>query len=102
MQTNAHNRKGVLIAHDLYRELQGLNQSQEPDSLTPLVAFQRREVQLTENYRYPHPTGERLFGGLRKAVAAHPSRLLKGLEQGTFETWQDIIEQDKAFMMQHQ
>lgn len=91
---------GPLLGHDLYKEINGVNQVSEP-SMDKLINFQRGQVSLTENYEYPHPEGERVFGSLRSEVASYSAHVLGQLEQGLIETWDQLLAQDRAFMTAH-
>lgn len=92
--------EGPLLGHDLYKEINGVSQVGEPP-MDALINFQRGQVSLTENYKYPHPEGERVFGALRGEVAAYSAQVLGQLEQGDIETWDQLIAQDHAFMVAH-
>lgn len=87
---------GPYLAHRLWQEIKVGSPHQSPP-MEDLAAFQKTQLALADNYRYPHPRGEGLFGGLRTKVVAYHARILKQLQQGTLERFDQLLEQDLAF-----
>ncbi|HSX42551.1 MAG TPA: hypothetical protein VLF59_00510 [Candidatus Saccharimonadales bacterium] len=95
-----HSARGPLQGHELYKEIHGVTPADTPD-MEGLVNFQRSQVWLAENYHYPHPMGERVFGGLRGVVVDYSAGMLDQLESGRIETWQQLVDHDEAFMRKY-
>jgi hypothetical protein len=91
---------GPLTAHDLFKEMNGIKPQEEPP-FEKLLDFQRKQVTLLDNYRFPHPLGEQVFGGLRKEIIDYTTTLVLGIEAGDIENWAQVVEADLAFMRQH-
>jgi len=92
---------GPLTSRDYFLEL-----TKTPAGVTPpvderLIGFQQKQVQLTQDFRYPHPMGEYLFGGLRGEVVNYNTQVLGQLQRGEIETWDDLLAQDYAFALAH-
>jgi len=84
------------LSHRLWQEIKGT----APNKTLPMesfVAFQTGQAALHQNYRYPHPRGERLFGRLRGPVTTYQEKVLRQTEAGTLESFDQLLKQDLAF-----
>lgn len=90
-----------LRSRDLYKEILGVPSFQDPP-IDRLLDFQHRQLQLLQTYRFPHPIGEELFSQLRYEVFNHQMWITQQLHIGRITSWQEVIEQDREFMEQHQ
>jgi hypothetical protein len=92
--------QGPYLGHQLFREIQGMpTERQLP--FEKMAAFQRNQVGLLEQYQYPLKQAERLLATHRPQVTDYSHNLLEQLEAGTIETWDELIDRDKAFIRQH-
>lgn len=83
---------GPYLAHQLFREL-------ESEDLTD---FQRKQVETQESYKYPLSQAESMLATHKNQVIAYTHRVLKQLESGEMETWEQLISQDLQFKSQLQ
>lgn len=88
---------GPVIAHELYRELNGHNGDQLPAIDEKLIAFQKDQVRLVNSYEYPLPEADRVFATHRGQVQEHTAKTLDQLQAGEIHSWQQLMEQDAAF-----
>lgn len=95
-----HSAHGPLLGHELFKEINNVAPSQEP-SMGKLIAFQRGQLWLAENYQYPLAAGERVFGVLRSEAVAYSAKILDELEHGRIESWQELIARDQVFLRSH-
>lgn len=65
--------------------------------LDPYLEFQRKQLALVQNYRYPHQVGEALFGRLRPDIVRQNIIILEGLESGRIRSWERLVEMQTAF-----
>jgi hypothetical protein len=91
---------GPYLGHRLYQQLKVTNPHETPP-LDGLVGFQKNQVFLLNSYEYPHPAGEEVFGRLRGPVTEHAERMLRKLETGEIESWQQLLDHDLAFAARH-
>jgi hypothetical protein len=91
---------GPLVGHELYREMAGIEPGVEPP-MEGLIAFQRGQTVLTEEYQFPHPMGEQVFAALKPEVVAYSADVLQRLERGEIHSWDQLIVEDEAFMRRH-
>ena len=91
---------GVRLAHDVYKEIKGVSQNETPD-FVDVLEYQRKQVIFVENFRFPHPLAEQLFGGLRSEVTDFTVDLVGRLESGEIENWRQLMAADDAFIRQH-
>lgn len=87
---------GPLRGRQLYQELRDTDAPEEPP-FNGLKASQRIELELLQNYRFPHPIGEVLFGGLRQEVIDHQVAITQDLFLGRIATWDELLGRDTAF-----
>jgi hypothetical protein len=92
-----HARSGPLASHKIYQELQGGASQASPD-WEKLLKYQVGQAELVEDYRYPHTLGHTVLGTLKSEVVAYTSKVLTQLERGALDGWQQLIDQDVAFM----
>jgi hypothetical protein len=88
---------GPYSAHMLYGQRVGAEPGDIPD-MTELLAFQAKQILLLESYRYPIPEAAKLFATHHTQVMEYVQRVYGQLERGEIETWQQLIDQDIAFM----
>lgn len=91
--------QGPLLAHQLFREINGMAQPDRLD-MDKLTSFQRNQVELLERYRYPLPKAQQTLTSRKSQVVAFSTGILRQLEAGAFETWNEVIERDRAFIRQ--
>jgi hypothetical protein len=91
--------QGPLLSHQLFREINGMAKPDRLD-MDKLTGFQRNQVELLERYRYPLPKAQRTLTRRKSQVVAYSTGLLRQLEAGAFETWNEVIERDRAFIRQ--
>jgi len=89
--------QGPLLGHQLFREINGMARPEQLD-MQKLTAFQRNQIALLETYKYPLPKAERVLTQHKPGVIAYSTDLLRQMEAGTVETWNEVIERDRAFM----
>lgn len=92
--------EGPLASHHLLREFRGMP---DPAEITveEMADFQGKQNFLLETYTYPLPEANRLLATHRKQVIGYSALVLKQLERGDITSWQQLIDQDEAFMRQH-
>jgi hypothetical protein len=59
--------------------------------LASMVRFQRGQVKLVEEYEYPHPRGDQVFGRQRDFIAKHARLTLRRLEAEDFKSWNELV-----------
>lgn len=89
---------GPLEAHDLYREI---HRHARPPMDEDFVDFQRRQVQMLNNYQYPLAVANQVLATHRPQVQAYSEQLLDQLEKGNIEDWQQLRARDEAFYRKH-
>ena len=89
--------QGPLLAHQLFREINGMAHPEQLD-MDKLTAFQRNQIELLERYRYPLPKAQQTLAKRKPQVVAYSSDVLRDLEAGNIESWNELIERDRAFM----
>lgn len=87
---------GPRLAHELFKEIKGLSPYDQAP-MSELLEFQRGQVKLVHNYKYPHSVGEDVFGGLRPQIIEYHEDLLYLLERGEITTWAEVMEADENF-----
>lgn len=92
---------GPRIAHDYFRELQGLSGDEVPRTLEGLREYQEGEVVLTRDYRYPLDAAEKIFATRREHTVAHHARVLALLEDGQLTDWHELERLDTSYYRQH-
>lgn len=85
------------LAHQLFREMSGMAQPDQLD-MAKLTNFQRNQMALLEHYRYPLPKAEQTLTRGKSRVIAYNSAVLRELEAGNFDSWNEVIERDRAFI----
>ncbi|HEV7453753.1 MAG TPA: HD domain-containing protein [Candidatus Saccharimonadales bacterium] len=91
---------GPYLGHRLWQEIKGADPHREPP-MEGLVGFQRNQVFMANNYQYPHPAGEEVFGRLRSKVTRYQEDILRRLEAGEIHSWQQLLDEDLAFANRH-
>lgn len=91
--------QGPLLSHQLFREINGMARPDQLD-MDKLTGFQRNQVELLEHYRYPLPKARQTLTRRKPQIMAYSTGLLRQLEAGAFETWNEVIERDRAFIRQ--
>ncbi|HSW99560.1 MAG TPA: hypothetical protein VLH38_00835 [Patescibacteria group bacterium] len=87
-------------SHALYAEIQGKALGQEV-SLESILPFQRDQLELLEGYKYPLREAEELFATHRSEVMEHHTRILRILEDGNFDSFEEVLAMDDAFRLKH-
>ena len=96
-----HTPKGPYLAHKLYEE-QTVGAVGATPNLQKMIGFQTMQLTLLDGgYTYPNPTLHRVFASHTKEVATYAEDVLKQLQSGSIESWDQLITQDIAFMKQH-
>jgi hypothetical protein len=89
--------QGPLLGHQLFREINGMARPEQLD-MQKLTAFQRNQIALLETYKYPLPKAERVLTQHKSGVIAYSTDLLHQMETGAVDSWNEVIEHDRAFM----
>jgi HD superfamily phosphodiesterase len=89
--------QGPFLGHQLFREINSMAPPEQLD-MQKLTAFQRNQVALLDTYTYPLPQAERALTQHKPEVIAYSTGLLRQMETGAVETWNEVIERDRAFM----
>lgn len=87
---------GPRLGHELYKEIKGVPPNAKPP-MKDFLEFQKGQIGLVRSYRFPHPKGEEVFGGLRSEVIEYHEDLLYHLEQREITTWDQVMEADDNF-----
>lgn len=90
--------EGPLLAHDLYRELHA---EQAPAIDERLLAFQQNQVKMLESYSYPLAQATKVLATHKPQVIKYSHKLLRQLERGDIDSWQQLRTQDEAFYRQY-
>lgn len=92
--------EGPLTSHHLLREFKGMP---DPSEITvdDMARFQPNQHFLLETYQYPLQEADTLLATHRKEVIAYSAHVMQQLERGDITSWDQLIEQDTAFMRQH-
>ena len=91
--------QGPYLAHQLFREIKGMPH-ENAIPFEDMAAFQQGQVELLEGYKYPLRRAETLLATHKRQVMRYSQDTLQKLEQGTIETWDDLLARDKAFLKQ--
>lgn len=89
--------EGPLLAHRLYQEMQAVA-GRGADSIESLVPFQDSQIEFLVNYRYPRRDIEATLATHKAPVIRYLGKLSRMLEQGTIETWEQLVGLDKLFI----
>lgn len=92
--------EGPYMGHQLFRELQGMPSEDEP-AFEDLIRFQRSQVALLETYTYPLRQANRVLATHRLQVIKYGHAILRQLESGTIESWDQLLQKDQDFIRQH-
>lgn len=92
--------RGPLLSHKLYQEIKGVGPNDDPP-MEDLLKYEEGQVAFREGYRYPLREARRVLATHRKEVMKYGEQVLKQLERGDITSWQQLEEQDLAFMRQH-
>lgn len=90
--------EGPLLAHDLYREIHA---EQDPAIDDRLLEFQQTQVKMLESYSYPLAQATKVLATHKSQVMKYSHKLLRQLERGDIDTWQQLRAQDEAFYRQY-
>lgn len=96
-----HTGMGPYMSHQLFKEMNNMGPDDTPQDMEKVLGYQRGNVAFVENYKYPHPQGEKIFGGLRGEVAAFHAQLADDIERGAINNWNGVIARDLTFMRKH-
>lgn len=92
--------QGPYMAHQLFQEIKGMpNESAIPFDDMP--SFQRNQIELLEEYQYPLKQANTVLATHKPQVIRYAQTTLKQLEDGTIETWDELLRRDQAFIRQH-
>lgn len=89
--------QGPFLAHQLFREINGMARPEHLD-MDKLTSFQRNQVELLERYHYPLRKAEQTLTRGKSRVIAYSKEVLDDLEAGNFDSWNEVIERDRAFI----
>lgn len=92
--------QGPLMSHQLYREIQGMKPADELP-FDKLVSFQEGQTHLLNTYRYPLAEANNVLATHKPEVLAYSENILEQLRRGDISSWQQLIDQDTAFMQQY-
>lgn len=92
--------EGPYLAHQLFREIKGMP-DEDVIPFEDMTAFQQGQVELLESWRYPLKRANTLLTTHKRQVIRYSHNTLKQLEDGTIETWGDLLQRDKKFIEQH-
>jgi hypothetical protein len=92
---NLYRPAGPLLGHLYFQEL---NPDAEDFPADKLVNFQRNQLVLLNNHKFAHPLGEAMLTTHRGPVTDYSEAILGQLERGELTSWQQVIDQDAAFM----
>jgi len=92
--------QGPYLAHQLFREIKGMP-DEDAIPFEDMTAFQQGQVALLESYKYPLKRADKLLATHKHQVIRYAQDTLKKLEQGTIETWDDLLKRDSAFIERH-
>lgn len=87
---------GPYLAHRFYQEMVTGDVDQDP-GLDDLLAFQRGQAALLDAYTYPLPEAIPLLKTHEAEVAAYNELVGTQLDNGSLESFADLLEQDLAF-----
>lgn len=87
---------GPYHGHRLWQEIKG-RAPHEDFPMEGMIGFQENQVALVHDYRFPHPTAEKLFGRLKGAVVSHQEQILRELVRGTISSGDELLAADLAF-----
>lgn len=88
---------GPLLGAKLYIENAPRGASDE-ELLAGYPEFQREQLELVRNYKFPHALGDVLFGQLRDEVTWYHEQVLIGLEHGAVRSWRHLMYMHAGFM----
>lgn len=89
---------GPLLSHRLYQQIKGCTPDQVPPLGEEFARFLTAQTTLRENYRFPLSIAEQILGKHRRQVIAYGEELLRQVQRGDLESWQQLEAQDLAFM----
>ncbi len=93
---------GPYMGHQLWREIQGVNPHDEPEFDIPKIAgFQGDQIKLLDTHQYPLPAARAVLATHEAEVRAYSEQVYNQLAAGEITSWQQLIDQDLAFMRQH-
>jgi hypothetical protein len=92
--------EGPYLSHQLFREIHGMKPGNQIEH-EKLIQWQSGNVQMAEQYTYPLEQANAVLATHRDEVIDFHRELLDGLQSGTIEGWQDLLQRDKAFIRQH-
>lgn len=91
---------GPYLSHRLWQQIKGAKPDEVP-TMEGFVNFQKAQIELYENYRFPLRQAEGVLATHRREVIAYSRRLLAMLEDGRVATWEQVVAMDLQFMQQH-
>ena len=86
---------GPYLSHLLFQEMCELR-GEQPD-VAKLLDFQISQVDFMQKYRYPDSEHDRILSTHKSEVMHYVFKLIRQLEDGVIESWQDLLDQDIAF-----
>lgn len=92
--------QGPYLARQLFREIHGMKEGDELP-FDKIIGFQRNQVAMLENYEYPLPQAEQTLATHKSQVIRYSNNLLKQLESGAIDNWEDLIASDRELIRRH-
>jgi hypothetical protein len=92
-----HQPEGPFHAHQYFREIKGMPTEAELP-FDELIPFQRNQIGLLERYRYPLKEADSILATHRPQVLAYSHDTLENLENGTIDSWEELLRRDHAFI----
>ena len=88
---------GPFLSHKLYQQIKEVNPDEAPP-MQDLEKYLAGQTVLRENYRFPLAQAEPILGKHRPQVIAYGQEILRQVQRGDLESWQQLETQDLAFM----
>ncbi len=88
---------GPYLSHLLFQEIRG---NKPPESLDQLRNYQAAQVALLERYRYPLAEA-RVLMTHHRAVSEYTEQVLADIESGELDNWQQLLSNDRKFIIKH-
>lgn len=90
---------GPLIGHYLYQEQQAAD-GNDPTAIEPLLEAQKEQLEVLLSYYYPNKDIETALATHKSSVIKYVSELIRMLEAGLIEDWEQLMSLDKLFIHQ--
>jgi len=89
---------GPLLSHRLYQQIKGCAPGQNPPMGEDFERFLAAQTTLREHYRFPLAAAEQILGKHRSRVITYGEEILRQVQRGDLESWEQLQAQDLAFM----